>query len=204
MTAWTAAHSAALTARPVLGINFHHVPVDHRPQVRRQLQAAAAQGDALQLDQLAGPEERDGRAGPVDDSSRPQLFVAFYDGYRETSLFGAEICAELGLRAYFFPVFSSPDPARGTLTDDDLAQIATVHEVGFHTSSHLRAADVTADNLETEVLQPLARIRTATGTQPRVGAWRGGARFDQDTLGDRTIRAEGVRWLVSNWSVEAI
>lgn len=201
MTAWTAAHSVALVASPLVAINFHHVPQENRAQVARQLRAATALGPTLRLDELGAGT---GARGTEAAAPGPRIFVAFYDGYRDTSLFGAELCHELGIRAFFFPLFSSVDPLRGKLTDDDLRDIATAHEVGLHTSSHLRAADITEDNLSEELLEPARRIESATGTALRVAAWRGGLRFDDAMLGDQTLRRLGIGFLVSNWSVEDI
>ncbi|HYP46436.1 MAG TPA: hypothetical protein VEQ66_14710, partial [Propionibacteriaceae bacterium] len=38
------------------------------------------------------------------DRTGPKIFVAFYDGCRDTGLFGADLCANLGIRAFFFPI----------------------------------------------------------------------------------------------------
>jgi len=195
MRPWTAEHSAALLRSRLLGVNFHHIAVGNRQQVADRLRHAAELGDSLDLDQL-GPD-------PQPDPG-PKIFVAFYDGYRDTGLFGAELCHSLGIRAYFFPVFASSDPARGRLSDADLSEIATEHEIGFHSRSHRAAREITPDNVGEEVAEPVQRIRDLTGHQPRVAAWRGGTRFDDRTLGDRTLRELGLRYLVSNWSVEPI
>ena len=192
MTRWTPGHSAALTGSPLLGLNFHHVAPENRAEVATALRRAAAYGRSVDVTELQQP------------SAEPRIFVAFYDGYRETALFGADLCSALGLRALFFPVFEAPDPPRGTLTDADLTDIAGDHELGFHTTSHVRAADVTPANLKHEVLEPMQRILAATGRAPRVAAWRGGSRFDESLLGNRTLRDSGVGHLVSNWSVEPL
>jgi peptidoglycan/xylan/chitin deacetylase (PgdA/CDA1 family) len=184
-----------------VAINFHHVPRENQPQVARQLRAATGLGPTLRLDELGAGSPTPGSGSAA---AGPRIFVAFYDSYRDASLFGAELCHELGIRAFFFPLFSSPDAMRGQLTDDDLRDIATAHEVGFHTSSHLRAADITEANLDEEMLEPVRRIEAATGTRPRVAAWRGGLRFDDSMLGDQSLRRLGIRFLVSNWSVEEI
>jgi len=188
---WTTAHSAALLRSRVLTVNFHHIAKHNRAEVTERLRQATRLGRSLLLDD----EQQD---------CEPSIFVAFYDGYHDTGLFGAELCHRLGIRAYFFPVFASFDPARGRLSDDDLGQIAQVHELGYHTTSHLRAAQITSENVDAEVLQPVERIRRITGAGPRIAAWRGGTRFDDQTLGDRTLRELGVGYLVSNWSIEAV
>lgn len=71
------------------------------------------------------------------------MFVASYDGMRDAALFGAEVCAGLGLRAYFFPLFQHYDPHLANVTDDECRQIATTHEIGFHTASHAAVTEVT-------------------------------------------------------------
>jgi len=192
VTRWTPGHSAALTAAPLLGLNFHEVSPEHRSEVASALRRAAAYGRSADVAELSLP------------SPEPRILVAFYDGYRETALFGADLCSRLGIRAVFFPVFRVPDPPRGTITDADLADIAVEHELGFHTTTHLPAADITPANLQDEVLDPVERIRVASGKAPRVAAWRGGSRFDEALLGNRTLRGLGVRHLVSNWSVEPV
>lgn len=192
MSAWTADHSAALLKRRVLGVNFHAVSAENRGEVTQRLRVAAQLGASLDPDDLHG--QGDGL----------KIFVAFYDGYRETGLFGAELCADLGIRAYFFPIFSSADPERAQLTDADLTQIATVHELCFHSTSHVAAEQVTPETLRREVHDPVERVRSITGSVPRISAWRGGTRFDERTLGDRTLRELGVRHQVSNWSIERI
>jgi hypothetical protein len=191
MTSWTPAHSNALLEQRVLGVNFHAISRENRTEVTQRLRLAAELGASLDPD----------RTGP---SSGPTIFVAFYDGYRETGLFGAELCADLGIRAYFFPIFASADPQRAQLTDADLTEIATAHELCFHSTSHVGADQVTPETVAREVLDPVERMRSITGEVPRIAAWRGGTRFDDQTLGDRTIRDLGVRFQVSNWSIERI
>lgn len=188
---WTPAHSNALLQQRVLGVNFHAIAAENRAEVTQRLRLAAELGASLDPDQ------------PVQ-AQTPTIFVAFYDGYRDTGLFGAELCADLGIRAYFFPIFASADPQRAQLSDADLAQIATAHELCFHSNSHFGADQVTPDTVSREVLGPIERLRAITGQVPRIAAWRGGTRFDDQTLGDRTIRDLGVRFQVSNWSVERI
>ena len=189
MSAWTPAHSNALLQQRVLGVNFHAIAAENRGEVTQRLRLAAQLGASVDPDQ-------------PDHDGEPQVFVAFYDGYRDTGLFGAELCADLGIRAYFFPIFASADPQRAQLSDADLAQIATAHELCFHSHSHFGADQVTPETVSREVLDPIERMRAITGQVPRIAAWRGGTRFDDQTLGDRTIRDLGVRFQVSNWSVE--
>ena len=84
----------------------------------------------------------------------------------DTALFGAEACADSGLRAFFFPITRPQASGRGTLTPDDLAQIATVHEIGFHTATHRSAPAITVSNVAAEVDRPLAELEAATGRRP--------------------------------------
>lgn len=191
MNRWTSGHSAALTRSPIVALNFHEIAADHRASVRASLRHVAGLGPRYDPDQ----------PGPADG---PRVFVAFYDGMRDAALFGAEECAALGLRAYFFPLFDHYDPHLANVTDDEWRQIAAVHEIGFHTATHATVAEVFERNLQREVIGPIERIEAITGQRPRIGAWRGGSRWDGDRLGNRTARDLGLRHLVSNWSIERV
>nr|WP_240188327.1 polysaccharide deacetylase family protein [Nakamurella flavida] len=152
------------------------------------------------------PWPADPAAGGGDSAGTlpgPRIVVGFYDGYGFAGRFGAELCAELGVRATFFPLFEPTDESGcAELTDDELAEIARHHEIGFHTSSHVTPEEITPDALEREVFGPLRRIEAITGRMPRLAAWRGGARFDPRRLGDAALVEAGVRGMMSNWSVE--
>ena len=191
MRPWTPGHSAALTRSPIVALNFHEIAAGNRDEVRRALRHVAGLGPRYDPDD---PAPSDG----------PRVFVAFYDGMRDAALFGAEQCADLGLRAYFFPLFEHYDPHLANVTDDEWRQIAAVHEIGFHTAGHATAVEVSPVNVQREVVAPIERIEAITGRRPRIGAWKGGSRFDPGLLGDRTVRSLGVRHLVSNWSIERI
>lgn len=191
MTRWTPRHSAAVTQGPIVALNFHEIIPEHRAEVLRSLRHAAGLGPRFDPDE----------PGPFDG---PRVFVAFYDGMRDAALFGAEECANLGLRAYFFPLFDHYDPELGNVTDDEWRQIATLHEIGFHTAGHAAVAEVTPRTVQREVVGPMTRIEALAGYRPRIGAWKGGSRFDPGLLGDQTARAYGVRFLVSNWSIERV
>lgn len=195
MTSWTPRHSTGLSRSGVLALNFHRIGPESRDDVASTVRRAH---------QLASPLEPDETHPEGPQPRGLRLFISFYDGFRDTGLFGAELCASLGIRAFFFPVFSPYDAESATLSDDDLTQIAEVHEIGFHTSSHLAAREVTAANVEEEVQEPMRRIARITGGPPRLAAWRGGTRFGEEHLGDRTIRELGVTHLVSNWSIERL
>ena len=85
-------------------------------------------------DDVAGALERLSRIGPVMDPDAPppdgpRIWVAFFDSYRETGLFGAEVCHRLGIRAVFFPIFEPPLPGEEILSDDAIV-------------SRLKAADI--------------------------------------------------------------
>jgi peptidoglycan/xylan/chitin deacetylase (PgdA/CDA1 family) len=188
---WTPGHSAALTRSPIVALNFHEIAAEHRASVRRSLRHVASLGPRFDPDEPA----------PADG---PRVFVAFYDGMRDAAFFGAEECAGLGLKAYFFPLFKHYDPHLANVTDDEWRQIAQVHEIGFHTASHATIAEITPVSVQREVVEPIARIEAITGTRPRIGAWKGGTRFDAAQLGNRTAREHGLRHLVSNWSIERI
>ena len=181
----------ALLVAPVLSLNFHGVPAECRAQAEERIRRVCDLGDPFD---------------PAEPGSGPRVLVAFYDGDRETGLFGAELCASLGVRAYFFPLLADAPPPAPTdrLGEDQLAGIGREHELCFHTASHRAAAEVTGDDLAREVLEPVDRLTRLGGRPPRLAAWRGGARFDPASLGDRTLRELGLGWLVSNWSVEPV
>lgn len=174
----------------VLALNFHDIPTEHRPVVREQLRRVADHGPSFLT--------------PPRASSARSVLVAFYDGYREAALFGAEECERLGLRALFLPIFRSEDPARAGLTDADLADLATAHSLGFHTASHRSGPEIGESSLAVEVREPVRRLTAAQGGPPLLGAYRGGGRFDPVRPADRLLRELGVRWWLSNWSLERV
>ena len=173
----------------LLALNFHAVPAEHR---------RAAEDRIRRLLDLGDPYDPDRPGGSL------RVMVAFYDGERETGLWAAALATRLGVRAYFFPLRHTALEHGPRLSDDDLVAVAADHELCFHTATHRSAAEISAANRDAEVLDPLDGLTRAGGTVPRIAAWRGGARFDPDTDGDRTLAARGVRHLVSNWSVEPI
>ena len=189
---WTPARQAALSTTPLLALNFHEVPSDWRDEARRRLRQLVTMAPALDLDRMDEP---------VDG---PRLVVGWYDGWRDTALFGAEICADLGVRAFFFPITRPQPSGRGTLTAADLASIATAHEVGFHTATHRSAPAISGSNVKAEVDRPLAELEAATGQRPRIAAWLLGSRFDDSLIANRRLREQGVEFLMSNWSLERV
>jgi Polysaccharide deacetylase len=189
---WTLARQAALSRRPLLAMNFHEVPPDWRGEARRRLRQLSAVAPTLNLDSLDEPADG------------PRLVIGWYDGWRDTTLFGAEACADLGIRAFFFPITRPQASGRGTVTAEDLAQIATVHEVGFHTATHRSAPAINASIVRAEVDRPMVELEAATGRRPRIAAWLLGSRFDDALLANRRLRDLGVEFLMSNWSLERI
>ncbi len=189
---WTSARQTALSRRPLLALNFHEVPPDYRDEARRRLKQLAAMAPPLELDRVDEP---------VDG---PRIVIGWYDGWRDTALFGAEACADLGIRAFFFPITRPQPSGRGTLTATDLASIATAHEVGFHTATHRSAPAITAANVRAEVDRPVAELEAATGRRPRIAAWLLGSRFDPALLANRRLRAAGIEFVMSNWSLQRI
>lgn len=183
--------AATLLERPLLALNFHRVRGRNSDVVREQLTRAAALGPTFDLD------------APAHAPGEVRVLVGFYDGFARTAEFAAGLCRELGLRAVFFPIFFAPTSGR-LLTDARLAELAETHEVGWHTWSHVTAAQVDEATLQHEVVEPFRRIERVTGRAPRIGAWRGGTRFDPALLGHRAVVDLGLTHLVSNWSVERV
>jgi peptidoglycan/xylan/chitin deacetylase (PgdA/CDA1 family) len=158
--------------------------------VRQQLTRAASLGPTFDLDGTHA-------AGEV------RLLAGFYDGFADTAAFAADLCHELGLRAVFFPLTAAEHGAR-LLTDAELADLATTHEVGWHTANHTGADEVDEAAVRTEVVEPFRWIARVTGRPPRIGAWCFGTRFDPALPGNRALSGLGLTHLVSNWSVEAV
>ena len=183
--------AAGLLERPLLALNFHRIRGRNQQVVREQLTRAAALGPTFDLD------------APAQQTGEVRVLVGFYDGFARTAEFAAHLCHQLGLRALFFPIFFAPTSGR-LLTDAQLADVAQVHEVGWHTTTHVGAADVDEATVQREVVEPFRRIERLTGRPPRIGAWRGGSRFDATLLGNRVLADLGLTHLVSNWSVEAL
>lgn len=177
------------TSARLLTLNFHAVPAEDRRSAEERIRRVVDLGEPFDPDQ---------------DEPGPRVMVAFYDGERATGLWAAEFCDRIGVRAYFFPVDATALESGPRLDDDDLAAVASRHELCFHTASHRSAAEITTENAQVEVLDLMARLTRAAGRVPRLAAWRGGGRFDRRALGDRLLLEQGVRHLVSNWSIEAL
>jgi hypothetical protein len=182
--------AAHLLERPLLALNFHGIDPDHRGVVREQLTRAAGLGPTFDLDATH-------RAGEV------RVLLGFYDGFADTAAFAADLCHDLGMRAVFFPLASAEHGAT-LLTGAQLADLATAHEVGWHTANHTGAAEVDEAGVETEVVEPMRWIEQVTGRAPRIGAWCFGTRFDATLPGNRALASHGLTHLVSNWSVEPL
>jgi hypothetical protein len=178
-----------VTGAHLLALNFHEVPSASR--------ATAAERVRRVLD-LGEPYDPDG------SGTGPQVMVAFYDGDASTARWAAELCSRLDIRAWFYPVRWTSLEEGPRVSDEDLADIATAHELAFHTATHRSAVEVTPETVAAEVTEVVERLARAAGRTPRLAAWRGGGRFDVDVLGNRAIRDLGVTHLVSNWSVEQI
>lgn len=147
MSRWSPQDDERLTRHGILALNFHEVPPDNRDEAERALRSLAGLGETWDPEQPAGG----------------QVFVGFYDGYRDTAFWGAEVCDRLGLRAWFFPIFTAGGPGEAELGDGDLAVLAQRHSVGFHTDSHLLVTEIDEANLASEVAGPIERIHAATG-----------------------------------------
>lgn len=183
-----------VTGSPVVALNLHELPVEHRAAFTERLRRLRDVGPVLDPDT------------DVTTASGPRVVVGLYDGYRDATLHAADVCHDLGLRAWVLPLFeTNPDePDVAGLSDDELADLATVHELGFHTASHARVEDLTEADLAHEVTEVHARLTAIAGRPPRTGAWLGGSRWDERHLGNRALRDLGVATLVSNWALEAV
>ncbi len=175
----------------ILALNFHELRPENRAVAEHRLVSLARVGPSWTPDGPGAPGEL-------------SVFVGFYDGYRDTAMWGAELCDRLGLRAHFFPIFTGTEPGEAGLSDVDLAELACRHTIGFHTDSHLFITEVNADNVAAEVSGPVERIRAAVGEPPLLGAWCGGTRFDPAEVGNQVLATAGVRYLISNWSIEPV
>ena len=82
------------SATPTVALNFHGIAAGERDEVRHR----AGLGPGYDPDEPA----------PADG---PRAFIACYDGMREAALFGAEECAGLGLKAYFFRCSTTTTPS---------------------------------------------------------------------------------------------
>lgn len=190
---WDAARSRALLAAPVVAVNYHEIADENWGAVEERLRRLRDLGDDVDLDT------------PDEEVVGPRVVVGLYDAYREPALRGAELCERLGLRAWIFPVFEQHhEPGAAELRDDELADLARRHELGFHTAGHVRCDEVDEHTVGHQVSDVVERLTALAGRPPRLGAWRGGTRFDTTRLGDRTLRDLGVTHLVSNWSVERV
>lgn len=192
------------TRAHLLSLNFHAVPPQVRDDAEERIRRVLTFGRPWDPDEDTadgGPDDND----PDRDGGGLRVMVCFYDGDRDTGLFAARLCQELGVRAWFLPVFATTLETGARLSDAELSSVAQDHELAFHTASHRSAVEITPANQQAEVLEPIERLtRAAGGRVPRLAAWRGGARFDEAALGDQRIRELGVRYLVSNWSVEPV
>jgi hypothetical protein len=182
-----------LTGSPVVAVNYHEIADENRPAVEERLRRLRDLGPVLDPDVDA------------TEAHGPRIVVGVYDCYRDATLFVTDLCHRLGLRAWVFPVFEVGDePGTAGVGDAELADIAEVHELGFHTASHVRVDQVTEANVDQEVRDVVARLTELGGRPPRLGAWRGGSRWDESHLGDRVLRELGVRYVMSNWALERI
>ncbi|MHA7240239.1 polysaccharide deacetylase family protein [Arthrobacter sp. TMS1-12-1] len=180
-----------LSAIPRLTLNFHDVSPEHRGIADGRLTGLARLRDLL---------EEGGTAGPC-----PRIVVLLFDGYRDAAEMVVPICERLGLPVVILPIaLEVADHRAGTVGDDELARLARRHTLGFHTLTHRSADEITPASVTSEVTDVVRRLTRLAGRAPRVGAWCGGARFDDSLLGNRRLLELGVTELVSNWSWETI
>ncbi|MEC5198711.1 hypothetical protein RCH21_000935 [Arthrobacter sp. PL16] len=182
---------AELEAIPRVALNFHDVSPEHLEVADRRLTKLARLRDLL----------ADGGNGEL----HPRVVVLLFDGYRDAAEMVVPICERLGLQVVILPIaLEVEDDRAGTLSDDELTRLARRHALGFHTLTHRAADQVTPTTVTAEVTDVVHRLTGLAGRTPRVGAWCGGARFDDRLLGNRRLRELGVADLISNWSWESI
>ncbi len=180
-----------LSAIPLVTLNFHDVAQEHREAVHERLHRLARLRDLLQDGNGAEP--------------RPRVMVLLFDGYRDAAEMVVPICERLGLPVLILPIaLEVEDDRAGTLGDDELTALAGRHELGFHTLTHRMADEITPGTETAEVTDVVHRLTRLAGRAPRVGAWCGGARFDERLLGNQRLRELGLTDLISNWSWETI
>jgi peptidoglycan/xylan/chitin deacetylase (PgdA/CDA1 family) len=224
MSVSVAEHRAAWAQGRVLRVvNWHSTPASAREKLRWELTRYTERFAPVTLADLDSWYETGRWTDP-----RPGFLPAFYDGYRNGYDVAAAVCEELGVRAVFFPptaflstpvteqrAFTAahdievlPEEAhheRLAMTWEELADIATRHDVGGHSASHQQASRVlTSADVDREVTEPLRLLQERTGTAPAAWAWLWGTPYEAGTAASAALRDAGVRYLFSNTSVERI
>ncbi|NIZ90447.1 polysaccharide deacetylase family protein [Kineosporiaceae bacterium B12] len=203
-------------------VNFHDTPVSRRAELAAEFAWYAERFDPVSAADVHAFLDT-GRWG----SDRPGLVPAFYDGFASAARVAVPLCEEFGFTGWFYPptefldvpadgqrafaerhdygVLDADPGGRLAMTWDELADLATRHEVCGHTATHAPSAAVaSAAEVEREVLAPLARLREVTGRTPASWAWLGGTPHDPARPGDRAVAGAGVRLVTSNAALQRL
>ena len=215
---------AVVHGRHLRVVNWHNTPASHATQLRRELTWYAERFSPVTEADLHTALDTGRWSDP-----RPGVVPAFFDGCASAAQVAAPLCEELGLVGWFYPptefLDCPPDGQRTfaaahdlgvleedlvgdaplAMTWDDLADLATRHEVCGHSATHASSASVrTAADVERQVHRPLARLTEVIGRRPAGWAWLGGTPFDPAAPGDAAVAEAGVRLWTSNAAVERL
>jgi hypothetical protein len=197
-------------------VNWHNTPRSQRHLLRAELAWYAERYTPVtpsDLDRFTDTGEW--------GLSRPGFVPAFYDSYRSHAEVAAPVLDELGLTGWFFTLTGPLDlpadeqrPYAAThdvdlipeesdpplwLGWDDLERIARRHVLVAHTAHHATVESVrTAEDVAREITEPVRLLTDLTGSTPPAFAFLFGAVPEPGTPAGEALRAEGIRWAVTN------
>jgi len=192
-------------AASLRGLYAHYVFPDQAERFRRLLDAVLRVGSFLSTDEclatLEGGRPLDGR----------RFHLSFDDGFRNHATVAAPALAERGIRAAFFVptglIGARRDAAAAycraigypatieLMTWSDLEALRDAgHEIGSHTRTHARFADLSTDpaRLEDEIAGSKAELERRLGRCATI-SWPYGGRRDADPVSLAAARAAGYR-----------
>lgn len=217
-------HLAAFdNGRAIRVVNWHNTPPSRARALERELRGYAKRFSAVSLADLdqffdTGQWHKD----------RPGFIPVFYDGFHNNVDVAAQVCDQIGMRAWFFPptgflttpaadqrafaaahqitlVEEDANLDRIAMTTEELARIAVNHEVANHTRSHTAGMEVKdAAEVNREVTGAHQLLEDVTGRAPVAFAWRKGTPFDPNDPGEAELLRLGYRYLFSNTKLERI
>lgn len=201
-----AATCRGLSDRFLRGLYCHYVFPDQVDRFRRLLDALGRVGRFVStsecLDLLEGRRPIDGRL----------FHLSFDDGFRNHRSVAAPILDERGIKAAFFVptamVGAPPDevarycrrieyPAPIEMMDwEDILALRTAgHEIGSHTRTHARFAELSSDpaRLHDEIAGSRDDLSRRLGVACETISWPFGGRADADAASLAAVRAAGYR-----------